>query len=130
MLRRMPKTIDPCLGNPGDRVTHWGISRVVGKKRDGHGNSKPVCERITHPRSDGVKIREWPIEELTLEIVRDRWGAGEYRCHWFEVDSENEDNELRRKPAGHGNYFELVPVETEDDDDAPAAAPLPPMPGA
>lgn len=121
--------IDSAIGAPNDRVTHWGISRIMGYKRSATGKRSPVYERETAPRGDGVRINEWPIEECTLETVREKWGTGEFRCHWFILDPEHEDPKQRRIGAGNGLIFELDEVgeiatsETVEAVHGPAAPP-------
>jgi hypothetical protein len=63
-------------------------------------------ERLDHPDGeDGVRVREWPLEQLTLEEVRARWGAGSYKAHWFRRDEENP----QLQSGGHGPLFTLDP---------------------
>lgn len=107
------------VGNPHDKVTHWGISRVRGGK----------AERLDHPASDGdalagVRVREWPIEQLSLDEVRARWGSGSYKIHWLCPHAED----AQQRSGGHGPLFTLDPeVATHV---AAAVTAAPPMPVA
>lgn len=84
------------VGNPNEKVTHWGISRVkLGGK----------LERLDHPAEGGVRVREWPLAELALDEVRARWGAGSYKIHWLIPDADDP----QQRSGGHGPLFTLDP---------------------
>ncbi len=116
-----PMNVDSAIGTPNERVTHWGISRVTGYKRNEKNKRTPLYDRMTHPRGDGVRINEWPLEECTLENIRERWGAGEYRTHWFILDPEAAEVSDRRASGGNGYLFTLDPEEEQDDTPTTAA---------
>jgi len=105
------------VGTPNENVTHWGISR---RERSG---GRESWTRLDHPRDDGVRIREWPLETLTPALVRAQWGAGTFKVHWFALDPENEEPERRRVSGGHGPFFTLDPEPVE-----PVAVPTLPAP--
>lgn len=99
--------VDPALGIPKDDVTHWGISAVTGWRRNEKQRRVPSYERLTHPRADGTHLNEWPMSDCQLEIIRERWGTGEFRVHWLINDEEAADPADRRRSAGNGNIFKL-----------------------
>lgn len=118
----MTPTIDERLGTPAEDVTHWGIMRVTGYTRASQGGARrPNLERLDHPDAEGVRIDEWPIESLSIETVRERWGAGTFRAVFLVLDPENEEPSKRRRSAGNGPFFTL---EREEE---PAAAPAAPV---
>src|SRR5688572_16190490 len=88
------------FGVPNPEVNAWGIT-----KKD-HGK----WVRQTHADANGTHLREWPLSELTLDEVRNRWGAGAYRVQWFIHDPENEDAGQRYRGGGTGPQFELEPI--------------------
>lgn len=106
-------TVSEVVGMPHENVTHWGISR---REKAG---GRETWIRLDAPREDGARIREFPLEALTLAFVRSTWGAGSYKCNWLVIDPDNEQPEHRRISAGHGMVFSLDP-------EPQAAAPAPP----
>lgn len=102
------------VGTPHDEVNAWGMLKLV------HGK----LVRQTHPDADGTHLREWPIAELDLQTIRDRWGAGAYQIVWFVRDPDNEDASLRFRAAGKGPQFTLD--EPEPNRVAAPPAPAPP----
>jgi hypothetical protein len=104
------------VGRPGEGVTHWGISRIETVR----GEAKP--SRQTHPNEERVRLREWPIEELTLDEIKKRWGAGTFKLHWFCNDPEHPTADQRRTSGGHGPVFTIEP------DVVPDVAPMAPPP--
>lgn len=116
---------DLAFGTPGDDVTHWSASRVTGYERTPAGRKKAKYERLTAPRHDGVHQNTWPIDELTLETFRQRWGHGTFRCHWQIQDPENPEPAHRVRSGGNGDHFTLEPPAAE-----PAPPPPPPAPPA
>ena len=40
-------------------------------------------EGLSFESSDGVKVFQWPLDELSLVTIRDRWGIGRYRVAWL-----------------------------------------------
>lgn len=105
------------FGVPNDIVTHWGIHR---KDRD-------KWIRLSYGDAAGVARKVWPLEELTVEEVKRRWGAGEYRTYWEAHDPTNERPEARRIAQGNGQTFliEDVPEPTP----VPAPQVIQPPPG-
>jgi hypothetical protein len=99
------------VGVPNADVSAWGIQRFEG--------GKPV--RLSSPNDVGAHVREWPLDELSLDTIRGRWGAGEYRVLWIVRDPTNEDPRKRSRSGGNGKTFALddvPPVRVA----APAAA--------
>ncbi len=85
------------IGFPNERVNAWGIARFVDGK----------WVRQTFADESGAHVRDWPLEELSLEEVRARWGAGEFRVMWFVHDPANEDASKHFRALGHGKPFRL-----------------------
>jgi hypothetical protein len=111
------------IGEPRESVTHWGISRLNGAK----------WERLDYPDDLGMTPKEWPIEELSLDVIKARWASGEFKVHWFELDPQNDDVSQRRRSGGHSSSFKVLPEPTVTIPRAAAApssaaAPLPPLP--
>ena len=107
------------VGEPNEHVTHWAMSR---NRKDGG------WLRLDYPDGDGVRIRVWPLSELTIDEVRRRWGPGEYRAHWLQVDPEAEQGK-RNISAGHGTPFALDPIAEPEPPPPPPAAPAMPIGG-
>lgn len=105
------------LGSPNAEATHWTISRMV--------NGKP--QRLDHPDDAGVRVREWPIPQLSIAVVRERWGAGTYKCHYHRIDPDAEEAIDRRRPLNAGPVFTLDPEPSAVTVKAPPAAVAPPM---
>ncbi|NBU17232.1 MAG: hypothetical protein EBS48_09545, partial [Actinobacteria bacterium] len=117
--------IHDAMGEPGEDVTTWGISRVTGHIIDGKNRRQPKFERLDHPGADGVRVNEWPIEDLSLETVMDRWGAGTYRLHWLIEEPEHADPKRRRRSGGHGTLFTIDPKASPEE---PTPQPTPAAP--
>lgn len=117
--------VDLAFGTPGDDVTHWSASRVTGSERTPAGRKRHKYERLTFPRPDGIHQEKWPIDELTLENFRLRWGHGTFRCHWQVQDPDNSDPAQRVRSGGNGEHFTIEPAPAE-----PAPPPPPPAPAA
>jgi len=68
-----PKVAFNVFGAIPETTTHWGICRrtVAGR-----------WERLTHPNDADMLLQAWPLEELTEETIRDRWGSGTFRTQW------------------------------------------------
>ncbi len=103
------------VGVPNDNVTHWGISRVETVRR------RAEYERLTSPNEDKVRTREWPLDELTLDVVRARWGSGSFRIHWFVNTPDHEDPAQRHISGGQGLIFVLDPIDEVAPEPLPAA---------
>ena len=64
----------PVFGAAPVSVTHWAIKRQTPMGQ---------WEPLSFVTPDGqVEVREFPIAELSVDIVRQRWGAGTYRVSW------------------------------------------------
>lgn len=103
----LPPSVTRLVGVPGPTVTMWGITKK--KRVDGR------YERMTYGDGNGGRVRTWPLAELSAEVIRERWGAGEYRVCWFEGQSTK----------GCGLEFG---IEEEEAPPPPRAAAAPPMP--
>lgn len=84
--------------------------------------------RQTYPIANGVDGSEFPIIDLSLELIRERWGHGRFQLYWFAMGEDG-----RRIPAGRGQPFILHALPGEDDEDEdeeeeeePLQAPQPP----
>lgn len=101
----------PGWGTPGVDVNAWGIG-----KKNGEGKLR-ACE---YQAADGTFVRQWPLSELTADNILERWGPGEYRVAWWQIDPSNPDPTERSKPRGSGRYFRMADPPT-----VRAAAPSP-----
>lgn len=95
----LPASVTQYTGRPGPDATHWGIWKVGAGGRE---------ERLNLKGPDGVYGDVWPLEELSLEEVRNRWQGGEFRCFWLVEDPENPQPEMRRRAAGRGRTFRIA----------------------
>lgn len=120
MTHTLDERLVSVVGTPGEEVTHWGISKIEKGKQ----------QRLDFPNSDGVRLKEWPLELLTLDTIRSQWGAGEFRCHWLILDSDNVNPEHRRRSGGQGPIFGLEPEQVAAVAPAPSPFPLPVAPGS
>lgn len=66
-------------------VEHWGLPPegaslfgILRKNDDGVGERK----RSEAPGT-GVEVTEWPLSELSVDFVRERWGGGAYTPIWL-----------------------------------------------
>ncbi len=80
-------------------VTHWRVYRISEDGKKG----TPLKWGI-----NGRLLSEWPIKELSVETVRNRWGAGRYDLRWFGVDEEGNTVTL-----GRGKPLHLVELPDE-----------------
>lgn len=92
-------------GTPNERVTHWSAQRRV----------RGRWELLDYPDAGGVRQKLWPLEDLSVEIFRERWGHGEFRCNWVTLDPENPQTEHRRQMQGNGPAFALDPEQPTND---------------
>lgn len=113
----LDETTASAVGTPPERTTHWSIARIE--------NGKP--KKLDYPNSIGVRVTEWPLEELTIANVRERWGAGTFKCSWMINDPSAEEPGDKRRPNGHGPPFSLDP-EAVREVRAPYAQPIPAAP--
>lgn len=104
------------FGVPNEIVTHWGMHR---KDRD-------KWVRLSYGDAAGVARKVWPLDELTVEEVKRRWGAGEYRTHWEAHDPTNERPEARRIAQGNGQTFLIEDVPEPVAPSAPQVIQPPP----
>lgn len=74
-------------------ATHWSCRRRSGG----------VWSWLRHTAGDGVAIREWPIDELSVDALRSRWGAGEFKVQWLGL------RDGQRVPLGHSRIVQLTP---------------------
>jgi hypothetical protein len=119
---RMQAGYERVFGTPNDAVNAWGIMR-----KD-HGK----WVRMVLSDEQGIGRKEWPLDTLTPDHVRETWGPGEYRCHWFVHDPENDDPKRRWVAAGVGTSFsvrELAQVVEAPAPAAPLIDPLASIPG-
>lgn len=72
----LPESVTRVVGVPKESVDSWGINKRPRK-------SAPF-DRCKYPDSSGAIVQTWPLSELSLETIRERWGDdGEYRVCWF-----------------------------------------------
>lgn len=92
------QTVDNAFGIVPKATTHWGISKRP---------HKGASERLSYPDENAVHRQDWPLLNddgtpfLTMDLVRDRWGAGTFRVHWI----ADEDGKV--SPVGQGRIFSL-----------------------
>jgi len=97
-------------------ATHWSVRR----------KDVLTWEWCTYAGADGVVKQEFPIADLSLATVRDRWGNGTYRVMFLAL------GQGIRQVYGNGKIFELTaalrggtprPMGRVREEDAPAADP-------
>ncbi len=103
------------FGPVPDGVTHWGMLRL------GQG-SQPKSETLSNPDGNNVVVQRWPIDELSLHLVKARWGSGRFRTQWY---SWGDDGKVRS--GGQGAPFTLLPEAVEAASVAPPVDPSNPM---
>src|SRR6516164_6933662 len=99
----MTDTLDPRFGAIAPAVTQWSVHRLMGE----------VSARLGHPDADGVTCERWPIADLSIATLRERWGAGRYRCNWFGV-VEGKNASLGKSPV-----IELTATNAENETPEP-----------
>lgn len=102
-------------GRPNERVTHWGASKLE------HGE----FVRQGYPNGDGVVAKYWPIEDLNLENLRERFKSGEIKLHWFSFHPDEAIATKRFKNEGNGAAF-VLEAPPKAADPPPAMMPTPP----
>jgi hypothetical protein len=102
----------PGIGQRPADVTHWRCRRVAAGSRTGG------TLATSRERGEPVELHEWPIRQLSLRTLIERWGAGWYVIEYYRVDARG-----RRTPRGRSSPIHLVGRGGEP---APAPAPLPP----
>jgi hypothetical protein len=98
-------TLDPRFGNPTPDATHWQIHRMGGAGD----------ELLSFPDPDGVMSTRWPIADLSMALVRERWGAGKYHVRWYTADGDG------NRTRGKSPTFE---IRSADAPEAPAVVPV------
>lgn len=88
-------------------ASHWRLSQQVAGG----------WSRCEHSAGGEVVVSEWPLSELSLPVIRSRWGAGSYRVTWIA-------SQPRRRVCGTGRVFTLRPPPPPPP--RPAAPPPPP----
>jgi len=73
-------------------TTHWSVRR----------KGALSWEWCTFALQDGIARQEFPIAELSLTLIRDRWGSGTYRLMFLSLGNGI------RQVYGNGRIFELT----------------------
>lgn len=81
-----PDFVSPLGGHP-PTATHWGI-----KKRNPLGEWE---DRTWAPPGSPVEVREWPVGELSVEALHDRWGPGTFAVQWIAAQERGGRRVLR-----------------------------------
>jgi hypothetical protein len=96
-------------------ATHWSVRRKAAL----------TWEWCTFAAEDGIVRQEFPVAELSLAQIRDRWGHGTYRVMFVSL------GQGVRQVFGNGKIFELTasqrggtprPVGRDREEPAPAEA--------
>jgi len=82
----VPDFVSPLGGHP-PTATHWGI-----KKRNSIGDWE---DRTWAPAGSPVEVREWPVGELSVEALHDRWGPGTFVVQWIAAQERGGRRVLR-----------------------------------
>src|SRR5262245_17905243 len=86
VLAPKPKVARPAR-KPGDAdrfgprradVTHWRCKRIGMDKK----------QTLLFWGDDDVEESEWPIETLSLDAIRQRWGGGEYLVEFYGANDQ------------------------------------------
>ncbi len=88
----MQRSESPAFGRIPRGATHWSIRR----------RGDYAWEWCTFAGRDGVAQQEFGIGDLSLALVRKRWGAGTYRVMFLSIGGG------ARQVFGNGKVFELV----------------------
>lgn len=89
---RMLRSETPVFGRIPQGTTHWSV-----RKR-----GSLTWEWCTFADRDGVAQQEFLVTDLSVTLIRKRWGAGTYRVMFVSVASGT------RQVFGNGKIFELV----------------------
>lgn len=89
---RMQRNETPVFGRIPRGATHWSI-----RKRGDY-----AWEWCTFAGRDGVAQQEFGIGDLSVALIRKRWGEGTYRVMFLSTASGT------RQVFGNGKVFELV----------------------
>lgn len=103
------------VGTPGDDVNAWGILKNV------HGK----WIRQAYADAFGTHLNDWPLAELSVDTVRERWGGGTYHVRWFSHDPDNSEPGQRFRACGRGPQFKLDDPDPPTRVASPAPAPQP-----
>jgi hypothetical protein len=103
---------------PAD-VTHWRCRRMTPEKR----GSGPLL--TWGDPSTGLEYDEWPIRELSVQAISDRWGPGTYVVEWYRIGADGS-----RKPRGRSRTLRMMgktdkPARAGEPAGAAAAPPFP-----
>ena len=106
-----PTSVDcEVMGSPPPNATHWRLRRQV----------QGLWQQC-QAGDDDVEVIEWPLSELSLAGIRERWGAGTYRVTWMASSP-------KCKPVGTGRPFGLKPLAPPPAPVVQVAAPQAPAP--
>lgn len=100
------------LGTPGEDVTHWGIARRAGGK----------WVMLDFPDDMGTRLKHWPLSTCSVDVIRERWGSGEFRVVWLVLDPDHPQPEQRQRSGGNGRQFVLDSMPAPVHVAAPAVA--------
>ena len=93
-----PDVINGRFGSPSDDTVFWQIHRV------GAADSPP----LGHPDADGVVCTRFPLADLSMQLIRERWGNGRYFVRWYSAAGTG--TTARSKSP----EFELASVATDE----------------
>lgn len=70
-------------------VRHWGVP-TEGTKRFSLARNLPngKWDRLGLAGAEGVVVRNWPLEQLTIDWVQRHHGVGRYQATWLGVDAQ------------------------------------------
>jgi hypothetical protein len=80
------------LGKVPAGATHWSVRR----------KSAYAWDWCTYAHRDGIARQEFPVSELSVDAIRDRWGSGTYRVMFIALGNGV------RQVHGNGKIFELT----------------------
>lgn len=100
----MADTLDARFGRPSADCTHWQIYRI--------GATGPAI--LSYPDAENVMLERWPIAELTMQTIRDRWGHGRFHIRWYSTNQEKGNGVRGKSPD-----FELGTAPDEESEAAP-----------
>lgn len=105
------RTVTETLAN--DPNSPWGTIPPGALRFTCHIDGK----RQTWQNDVGVVEHEFPIDDLSLELIRERWGDGAVLLSW------QGEKDGKRGTCGTGRRFTLSPLEDEEDEEEQGNAP-------
>jgi hypothetical protein len=118
-LRRVRKGVkDDCFGPRRADATHWRCKRIEGDRR----------QTLLFWGDNDVEESEWPIDTLSLETLRERWGGGRYLVEFYGTNGTGARVQRGKSSIVHLREVEQVIDVPKAQPTANASAMVPALP--